>query len=100
MEHNHRLRSMSSLEEYDINLKKIPTQHENDETLTRLETSQSQMEPPKSLFQETIFVSVVCMAQLMIQASLSISIAPVHIIGDSFGTSNPANLVGLQPPTA
>ncbi|KAJ5700827.1 hypothetical protein N7536_003840 [Penicillium majusculum] len=92
MEHNHRPRSMSNVEEYDINLKKIPTQHEDNETLTRLETSQSQLEPPKSLFQETIFVSVVCMAQFMTQAGLSISIAPVHIIGDSFGTSNPANL--------
>ncbi|KGO48147.1 Major facilitator superfamily domain, general substrate transporter [Penicillium expansum] len=43
------------------------------------------MEPPKSLFQETVFVTVVCMAQFMTQAGLSISIAPVHIIGDSFG---------------
>ncbi|KAJ5505223.1 hypothetical protein N7453_004180 [Penicillium expansum] len=50
------------------------------------------MEPPKSLFQETVFVTVVCMAQFMTQAGLSISIAPVHIIGDSFGTTNPANL--------
>lgn len=37
------------VEEYDINLKKIPTQHKNDETLTRLEMSWSQIEPPKSL---------------------------------------------------
>ncbi|KAJ6080518.1 hypothetical protein N7467_010271 [Penicillium canescens] len=32
------------------------------------------------------------MAQFMTQAGLCISIAPVHIIGRSFGTTNPANL--------
>ncbi|CAI7643587.1 unnamed protein product [Penicillium glandicola] len=92
MEHNHRTQSMSDLE-YDVNLKKVPTRYENDDdALTRLETSQSQMEPPKSLFQETIFVSVVCMAQFMTQAGLCMSIAPVQIIGDDFGVTNPANL--------
>lgn len=32
------------------------------------------------------------MAQFMIQASLYMSIAPVNIICDSFGTANPAGL--------
>ncbi|KEQ66148.1 MFS general substrate transporter [Aureobasidium melanogenum CBS 110374] len=37
---------------------------------------------------EVIFVAVVCNAQLLTQAGLGISIAPLHIIGDSFGASN------------
>ncbi|KAJ6045218.1 uncharacterized protein N7446_003420 [Penicillium canescens] len=82
----------SSQEHVDpINLEKAPT-HGNDEALTRLETSQSQISPPDSLLREVIFVAVVCMAQFMTQAGLCISIAPVHIIGRSFGTTNPANL--------
>lgn len=32
------------------------------------------------------------MAQFMTQASLCMPIAPVHIIGDSFGITNPASL--------
>jgi MFS family permease len=48
------------------------------------------MSPPKALSQEIPFVGVVCMAQFMTQAGLSMSIAPVHIIGRTFGTSNPA----------
>jgi hypothetical protein len=74
-----------------INLGNAPT-HSNDEALTRLETSQSQISPPDSLLREVIFVAVVCMAQLITQAGLCISIAPVYIIGHSFGTTNPANL--------
>jgi MFS family permease len=50
------------------------------------------MSPPKSLPQEIPFVAVVCMAQFMTQAVLSMSIAPVHIIGCGFDTSNSAEL--------
>lgn len=35
------------------------------ETLTRLETSQSAMSPPKSAWKETLFITTVCMAQFM-----------------------------------
>ncbi|KAJ5730664.1 uncharacterized protein N7483_005172 [Penicillium malachiteum] len=74
-------------------LHKPPTHHDNDpEALTRLETSQSHMSPPESLSKEIMFVSVVCMAQFMTQCGLCMSIAPVHIIGDSFATTNPASL--------
>jgi MFS family permease len=75
-----------------MDLQKPPTGRNTDfEALTRLETSQSQMSPPKSLL-EIPFVAVVCMAHFMTQAGLSISIVPVHIIGHSFGTTNPAEL--------
>ncbi|KAI9042459.1 MFS transporter [Aspergillus affinis] len=70
-----------------------PTERNDDpEALTRVETSHSAIEPPKSLWQEVPFIIVVCMAQFMTQAGLAISIAPVYIIGDSFNTSSPGEL--------
>ena len=90
---SNRTGSTCGSEVHSTDLSKPPTLHDNDpEALTRLETSQSQMLPPESLFKEVIFVSVVCMAQFMTQAGLCMSIAPVHIIGDSFATTNPAAL--------
>lgn len=90
---SNRTGSTCGSEVHSTDLSKPPTLHDNDpEALTRLETSQSQMSPPESLFKEVIFVSVVCMAQFMTQAGLCMSIAPVHIIGDSFATTNPAAL--------
>lgn len=44
--------------------------------------------PFLKLSREIIFVAVVCNAQLLTQAGLGISIAPLHIIGDSFGASD------------
>lgn len=41
---------------------------------------------------ETAFIAVVCCAQLLTQAGLAQSIAPLHIIGASFGTTDPAQL--------
>ncbi|KAJ5679958.1 hypothetical protein N7462_008202 [Penicillium macrosclerotiorum] len=74
-------------------IEKPPTRQGSDpEALTRLETCQSQMDPPESLPREILFVSVVCMAQFMTQAGLCMSIAPVHIIGHTFGTTNAAEL--------
>lgn len=52
----------------------------------------SDVEVPKGLLREGIMVAVVCMAQLMTQAALGQLIAPLHIIGDSFGTTNPGQL--------
>lgn len=94
MDHSSRhTQSTDSDQGQSVDLRKPPTQRDTDpEALTRLETSQSQMSPPKSLSREILFVSVVCMAQFMTQAGLNMSIAPVHIIGRSFGTSNPAEL--------
>lgn len=42
---------------------------------------------PKSLIHEVIFVTVVCAAQLMTQAGLSLSIAPLRIISASFNST-------------
>ncbi|OOF94510.1 hypothetical protein ASPCADRAFT_397329 [Aspergillus carbonarius ITEM 5010] len=42
---------------------------------------------PKSLGKEIAFVGVVCAAQFMTQAGLSLAIAPLHIISDGFGAS-------------
>jgi MFS family permease len=49
--------------------------------------------PPFSLPHEVAFVLTVCMAQLMTQAGLGQAIAPLHIIGASFGVDDdPAQL--------
>jgi MFS family permease len=45
-----------------------------------------------SLVRESIFVFTVCTAQLVTQGCLAQAIAPLHIIGKSFGISNPAYL--------
>lgn len=44
--------------------------------------------PFLELGREIIFVAVICNAQLLTQAGLGISIAPLHIIGGSFGASD------------
>ena len=41
---------------------------------------------------EAAFVAVLCSAQLMTQAGLALSVAPMHIIATSFGTNNPGEL--------
>ncbi|KAJ5797314.1 uncharacterized protein N7503_006610 [Penicillium pulvis] len=92
MDHNsHRTESTCGSIGGSTDLQK-PRRDTDPEALTRLETSQSHVPAPKSLLKEVIFVSVVCMAQFMTQAGLCMSIAPVHIIGDSFGITNPASL--------
>ncbi|QLG70987.1 hypothetical protein HG535_0B00240 [Zygotorulaspora mrakii] len=48
--------------------------------------------PEGSLIREATFVGVLCSAQLMTQAGLAQSIAPLHYIGESFGISNPGQL--------
>jgi MFS family permease len=45
-----------------------------------------------SLPREILFVFMVCTAQFLTQACLAQSITPLHIIGDSFGISDPAYL--------
>lgn len=51
-----------------------------------------QDERPKSLLWESAFVGVLCSAQLMTQAGLGQSLAPLHVIGNSFGTTNAGQL--------
>ena len=48
--------------------------------------------PVFPVFQEIAFISTVSCAQLMSQAALGQVIAPLHIIGDSFGTKNDGQL--------
>ena len=51
--------------------------------------------PNFSFPHEIAFIAVISAAQLLTQAGLAQSIAPLHVIGDSFGTSNPGQLSWL-----
>ncbi|OJJ50122.1 hypothetical protein ASPZODRAFT_149525 [Penicilliopsis zonata CBS 506.65] len=76
-------------------LHKHPTHPREDsepEAFTRLETAQSHLPLPSSIWKESIFVATVCMGQFMTQAGLCAAIAPVHIIGKSFSVTNAAEL--------
>jgi MFS family permease len=53
---------------------------------------QSHISYPKNRLHEIAFVAILCSSQFMNQAALGQAIAPVHIIGDSFGTQNPGQL--------
>lgn len=64
------------------------TEDMDPESLARTITSQSRIDRPKALGKEIIFVGVLCAAQFMTQAGLAQAIAPLHIIGKSFGTTN------------
>lgn len=55
---------------------------------SRDQSASEEDRPSLRLGQEIIFVAVVCNAQLLTQAGLGIAIAPLHIIGDSFGASD------------
>lgn len=50
--------------------------------------SSGSVKPPMGFVREVIFVAVVCNAQLLTQAGLGISIAPLHIIGKDLGASD------------
>ncbi|TVY21072.1 Efflux pump terJ [Lachnellula arida] len=69
------------------------TKQEEDNDLSPVELTKSKVERPKSLPREIAFILIICMAQLMTQAGLGQAIAPLHIIGRSFGLeNNPAQL--------
>ncbi|SCU84910.1 LAFA_0D12750g1_1 [Lachancea sp. 'fantastica'] len=57
-----------------------------------VQPTQSHVEKPQSLFQEIVFVAVLCCAQLMTQSGLALSIVSAEIIGSSFGTTAPGEL--------
>lgn len=62
-------------------------------TLSRVPTASK---PPQfGIARETAFVATVISAQLLTQACLAQSIAPVHVIGASFGTREPGQLSWL-----
>lgn len=48
-----------------------------------------------SLFQEFLFVTIVCLSQLMTQAAIGQTLSILHVIGDSFGLTNPGDLSWL-----
>lgn len=60
-----------------------PSLTPSDETVT---------EAPMPLAREVPFMTLICLAQLLTQAGLGQAIAPLHIIGDSFGITDPALL--------
>lgn len=75
-----------------------PTQKTDQETpmartLSRIPTATKN--PEFSTGHEIAFVAIICMAQLLTQASLAQSIAPLHVIGDSFNTTNAGQLSWL-----
>ncbi|PVH81462.1 MFS general substrate transporter [Cadophora sp. DSE1049] len=51
-------------------------------------TNNDHIQHPTSLPREAAFVAILCMAQLFTQASLGQAIAPLHIIGSSFGVAS------------
>ncbi|RFU27179.1 hypothetical protein B7463_g9159, partial [Scytalidium lignicola] len=79
------------LERQKTEVHEHPDEHP-DNRFPELEMATSKVEQPKSLLKEAMFVAVICMAQLMTQAVLGQAIAPLHIIGDSFGVTNPGQL--------
>jgi MFS family permease len=53
---------------------------------------QSAIERPQTLLHEIAFLAVLCSSQLMTQAGFGQAVAPLHIIGNSFGTQDPGQL--------
>lgn len=51
--------------------------------------------PPLALPHELALIAIISTAQLLTQASLAQSLAPLHIIGASFSVSNPGTISWL-----
>ncbi|EXJ64624.1 hypothetical protein A1O7_00961 [Cladophialophora yegresii CBS 114405] len=63
------------------------------QTVSRVPTATKA--PSFSVAHEIAFIAVISSAQLMTQAALAQSIAPLHVIGRSFNTTNPGQLSWL-----
>ncbi|KIW72883.1 hypothetical protein PV04_01044 [Phialophora macrospora] len=63
------------------------------QTVSRVPTATKA--PAFSVAHEVAFIAVISSAQLMTQAALAQSIAPLHVIGRSFNTTNPGQLSWL-----
>ena len=61
---------------------------QDDTETCQLEASRSNVERPKSIAIEALFIAIICSTQLLTQAGLALSIVPQHIIGRSFGIDN------------
>lgn len=77
-------------------VKSLPKSQDGD---IEKELSHDQMTPPTdhaplpfSGIHEIAFIFIVCLSQFLALSGLAQSIAPLHIIGDSFGISNPGEL--------
>jgi MFS family permease len=70
--------------ELDLKDNEAPTSTASD---PEPQTKPSTPTKPQSPVKEAAFIAVVCAAQLMTQAGLSLSIAPLHYIGKSFNTT-------------
>lgn len=84
--------SLASQTHNGADLEKQDTKPDNQSPHLPVHLTQSNVERPKNLLHETVFVFILCMAQFMTQATLAQSIAPSRIIGRSFGSTNPAQL--------
>lgn len=82
---------LSQLGALDLELEKTQEQDPSDGTLAA-HLTQSHVEAPISPLRELAFVAVLCSAQLMTQAGLGQVVAPLHIIGSSFGITSPGEL--------
>lgn len=76
----------------DLEKQKTIEQGDPSSPMPPITSIQSRVEKPQSLPREIAFVSIICTAQLMTQAGLGMSIAPLHIIGDTFGTTGGGKL--------
>ncbi|UKZ74344.1 hypothetical protein TrVFT333_002009 [Trichoderma virens FT-333] len=78
-------------DETDVEALASITQRHTNNDLT-LELTPSHIPPPQSLLVEIPFIVTLCLAQLLAQAGLGQIIAPLHIIGNSFGTQDAGQL--------
>ncbi|KAL7804142.1 MFS general substrate transporter [Trichoderma afarasin] len=77
--------------EPDIETLASNSQRPADDHLT-LELTPSHIPPPQSLLVEIPLIFTLCLAQLLAQAGLGQCIAPLHIIGNTFGTQDAGQL--------
>lgn len=75
-------------DQHDLELQGTKELDISDPQLAELSV-QNLMEGPQNTLHEIAFVTVLCCSQLMNQVGLAISIAPLRIIGSSFGIGNP-----------
>ena len=73
-------------------LEKVPSQDAEKQTAEASPHKGDSPERPLPLAQEIPFMIVLCLTQLLTQASLGNTITPLYIISKSFGTTDPGQL--------
>lgn len=76
----------------DTTLRGSVSKHEQDNMAEKQPDAPKNIADSFSVPREIAFIFTVCLAQMLQLAGLGQSIAPLHIIGDSFGISNPGQL--------